>query len=653
MKTKKQENSIYYTKLDDAVFKSMVDRRRSEAEEHWNKTKKLSTVREENIKQYLATYIDEKLYDERYEEVFLDNRQFTSVRTIVPFLTARITAPEVTPANGNDLSIQFANDFEDVLQKHAERQMARAKIRLAVQDVLTGQRVGVLKWRYDKARNTVVLEHVKPSTVIIGKRGKLHEEPDYLCHTIERSVADLVSMFPDKEEKIYQLFSIQRGTPSQMEKLYEIKEEWIWVTQDGTRDLVVGWSYQNFCFGKIADPNWDENGKNLCDEQMIPFVFINFLNNGDGYIDETSYVEQAKYLQKNYNRRGQTVEENAKYGGTGVPIFAKGTITQKDVSKLRFSPIQRVLLDTQDVGRAFTVWQSTPLPNYIVEDKYDLRNSIDNVWGTPNILRGEQSDKNTLGQDVLVRNQAEGRLGDPIDCIDDSMERFYKIEAQMMYRYFDEEKFYNYKGDDGRFVHLAISQKEIADNIGLSISVKSGTSLPIDRAQRRQTIIELLKMNRVGTLTAYKELGVFDDPEAAYKEFMLEQIQPEASLQEVDKQVFNREANQDLQMIIGGKTPQEREDIEDEYVAYLTEWLTTDKYKMLQTKSPDKAAAVSKFIDSVIAKAQRKADKLAMQQAPAMPSAAEAMQNMGGQAPAPNAPPMPAQVGAADLPQLQ
>jgi hypothetical protein len=606
------ENNIYYKDIDDPSWQNMVKRRYEEAEGHWNKMG-LKSIRAQNIKQYLGTYLDEQVVDERYEDTYSDNRQFTAVRTILPFLTARVTAAQVTPANGDDLSIQFAHDFEEVLQKHAEKQKARAKIRLAVQDVLKGQRVGILKWRFDSALNDVKLEYIKPNTITVGKRASMFEEPDFIRHEIERSVYELVRMFPDKKDIIYELFNIEKGVPSQLEKIHIINEDWLWVDTGKEKKLIVGFSYKEQCFGKIEDPNWDISGKNIIERPMMPFVFYNFFNDGSGYIDETSSIEQAKHLQKNYNKRGQTIAENAKYGGTGVPIFAKGSITQKDVAKIRFSPIQRVLLDTTDINKAFTTWQSSPLPQYIVEDKYDERNSIDNIWGTPNVFRGEQSDNNTLGQDVLIRNQAEGRLSDPVDAIDDAMDRFFQLEAQMFYMYFDENKFYNYLGEDGKFVELVVNKPDIAKNIGISISVKSGTSLPIDRAQKRQTVVKLLELNRVSTLVAYKELGLFDDPEDAYKQFLLEQVQPEASLQEVDKQVFDRAANQDLQLVIGGKEPQEREDISEEYVAYLNEWLLTDKYKMLQDKKPDAAAKVSVFIDSVIDKASRKADKLQMQ----------------------------------------
>lgn len=597
--------------LDDAVFNSMVKRRREEAQGHWNKDNQLSSVRAENNKMYLSKYIEEQLVDERYQEVYSDNRQFVSVRTMLPFLVGRVTAPEVVPANGDDASMQFAEDFEKGLQMHAEKQFGRGKIRLAVQDLLRGERIGYLKWRYDADIDTVVLEHVPAESVIIGNRSKLYEEPDFLSHTQKKSIGDLLRMFPKKEKKILELFSVQKAVPSQLEKEVEITEDWVWLDIDGEKMLVVGWSYQNVCFGKMRDPNFDEEGNNILETSMIPYVFFNFLNDGKGWIDNTSFMEQSKWLQKNYNQRGQVIAESAKYGGTGVPIFAKGAITQKDVAKIRFSPIQRVLLDTQDVSKAFTQWQSMPLPNYIVEDKKESAVSIDNIWGIPDILRGEQSGANTLGQDLLIRDQAEGRQADPIDCIDDSMVRFYLLEAQLMYRYFSEAKYYNYIGNDGRFVSVVVHNRDIAKNLGVAITVKPGTSLPIDRAQKRAMVMSLLKMEKVSTLVAYKELGIFDDPEEAFKQFMREKTLPFAVMNEQDNVVQSREAEQDLQLVIAGEKPVDRDDIEQPYLTQLNEYLLTNKFHMLKPKEQKR---VVEFVQGVIQMAQIKAQKLQGQQ---------------------------------------
>lgn len=599
--------------LDDVVFGNMVKRRYNEASEHWNKDQMLKSVRAKNNSNYLAKYVQEQLIDERYQEVYLDNRQFSSVRTVLPFLTARVTAPEVTPGDGDDVSIQFAEDFEQALQRHAEQKNGRALVRLAVQDVLRGERLGLLKWRYDAMLDDVIVEHVPPEAVTIGKRSRLYEEPDFLRHTQERSVGELIKQFPDKKQKILELFNIDKGVPSQLEKLHKINEDWIWIDLEDKRTLVVGYSYQNFVFGKTSDPNWNENGKNLLERPMIPFVFFNFLNDGSGYIDQTSFMEQAQYLQSNYNKRGQTIAENAKYAGTGVPIFAKDAITQKDVAKIRFSPIQRVLLDAPDVSKAFTTWQAGNMQPFVMEDKADLKDGIDNVWAANAVLRGQQSENKTATQDILNRNQAEGRLADPVDCIDDSMTRFYQLEAQFMYRYFDEKKFYNYLGDNGKFVSIVVSQDEIAKNLGITITVKAGTSLPIDRAQKRATVMELLKLNKIGTLAAYKELAIFEDPEQAFKDYLMELSDPASLLGEVDKRMFDREANEDLQLVIAGKTPEERDDLSEEYLNHLNEYLLTDKYKMLKA---EQQMRVSEYIDSIIAKASRKMNKMALQPAP-------------------------------------
>lgn len=619
--------------LDDVVFGNIVKRRYQEATTHWDKDQKLKNVRADNNKQYLAKYVEDQLIDDRYQEVYVDNRQFSSVRTIVPFLTARVTAAEVTPSSGDDIAIQFGEDFEQVLQKHLERQMGRGKVRLAVQDVLRGERVGWVKWRYDASLNTVVFEHIPASAITVGKRSGQYEEPDFIRHEQKRTVAQLIKQFPDKKEKILELFGVQAGVPSQLEKEHHINEDWVFVDIGDKTELIVGYSYQNFVFGKTTDPNWNDNGDNILDRHMMPFAAINFLNDGTGWIDQTSFMEQAKWSQKNYNKRGQTIAESAKYGGTGVPIFAKGTIPQKDVAKIRFSPIQRVLLDTVDVNKAFTTWQAQALPQYIMEDKQDLANSIDNIWASNAVLRGQQSDNKTATQDVLNRNQAEGRLSDPIDCIDDFMTRVYLLEAQMMYRYFDEKKFYNYIGSDGKFVSLVVSQQQIAKNLGITIAVKAGTSLPIDRAQKRATVMELLKLNRIGTLAAYKELGIFDDPELAFKDYMLEMSDPKSLLGEVDKRIFDRDASEDLQMVIGGKVPDERDELTPEYLNHLNEYLLTDKYKFLKS---EQQANVSKYIDAVVAKSSRLVNKLAMQPAPDVLGAPQ------GQPPVdPNAPQSP------------
>jgi hypothetical protein len=637
---------IFDLKMSDTTLSGMVKRRASAAQAHWNQLYDLDKVREKNAKLYTTEYIEEVLRDKRYEEVFADNRLFVAVQTILPFITGRITQPEITPANGSDIAMQFGADFERTMVEVAEDEYAKDKVKLAIQDVLRGQRLGVLKWCYDPETGGICLEHIAPDAIIIGKC-KLREEPPFIQHTLDMTVGDMIRKFPDKKDEIFRLFDIQKGTASQLEAEHKVTESWMFIDDEkGKRTLAIVWCYQETVLGKMTDPNWAADGQNIIKKPMTPFVFFNLLNDGTGYIDHTSYIEQAQYSQKNYDKRGQTIEENAAYGGIGVPVFGKGAVKAETAAKVRFSPIQRIMLDIEDVNKGFTTWNAQQLPNFIVEDKYDLRNNVDNIFGTPNIFRGEQSKNNTLGQDVIVRDQAEGRQQGLVDCVDNAMKRFYMIEAQLMFRYFDEEQFYNFIGEDGKFEAVIISQERIARNFGIKISVKAGTSMPVDRSQKRATTLKLLEMNKIGTLAAYKALGV-EDPEETFKQFIQEQVDPKALLGDVEKDLYDREAVEDLISVIGGNVPSEHDDIKPSYVEYLQNWLLTDRYHQLEQPAQQ---AVSSFVDGVVQKAQLKIAKMATMQPVPKPNEAAAASVMPPGAPgAPGAPaggPLPGGVPA-------
>jgi hypothetical protein len=597
---------VFDLSLDDTTLKGMVTRRASEATKHWEKEYSLKKTRENNKKLYTSEYIKAQLRDDP-DSIFNDNKLFTAIRTILPFITSNMTKPEIVPANSDSLSRQFAKDFEKILVELGQQEYARDKVKLALQDLLMGQRVGILKWVYEDGK--LCLEHIEPDSVIIGKRSRLHEEPDFIQHTQERTVGDLIRQFPDKKKDIFKLLNIDKGVPSQLEQVEKITENWIFVEEEGQRKLGIIWLMgESLLLGKMSDPNWLDKGQNIINTHMQPFIFFNFLNDGSGYIDHTSFIEQAQYNQKQYDKRGETIAENAAYAGIGVPVFGKGAVKEETAAKVRFNPKVRVLLDTEDVNKSFTTWQGGQLPAFLFEDKQDARNAVLDVFGTNQIQQGQNSDQRTLGQDVLLRNQAEGRQQELIDCVDNGMLRFYQLEAQMVYRYFDDVQYYNFLGEDGEFEHLAISQQRIAKNLGIKIKVKAGSSLPVDRSQKIAQALELAKMGKIGTLKLYKELGI-EDPEEAYKEYLREHLLPFGDLGEMDKEIFSREADEDLQLVIGGKQPEEREDISQEYLTHLQEYLLTQKYEQLPAAAQSR---VSRFVAGVIAQAQRKVLKMSL-----------------------------------------
>lgn len=610
--TKPDTSALFDLNLPDDVLSGMIGRRADSARAHFERKYNLTKVRNDNKELYTSEYALKRLRTLQDTTPFIDNRLFVAVRVLTPFLVGRLSQPEVTPAKGTDLALQFAKDFERILVKVAEDADAKAKWRLAVQDVLKGQRKGVLKWSYDPDYDELCLEYVPPDAVIVDGHTRLYEEPRFVQHIQERTVDEMLTQFPDKAAKIKDWFGAVAGTVTQaeLEQTKTVTENWLFTKDSaGEKTLAVVWLYKNTVLGKMTDPNWNPNGRNFLKRPMMPFVFINLLNDGSGYEDETSFIEQAQYAQKNYDKAGQIIIDHSD-NASGVPVFGKGAIQDEDVAKVRFNNKQRLSLGVEDVKTGFTVWQAPTLQNTVVEDKFDHRNNIDNIFGTPAIFQGKKTDSDTATQDVMLRDQAEGRQEDPVDCINFAARRSYQIETQLVWRYFDEEHYYNFMGSDGKFEQLVISSDRLAKNAGIEIDVEEGSNLPVDRSQKRAVIKMLFEAGKYPTLQAYKDLGI-DNPEDVYEQYLKELTDPAAAIADARKKLFDREAEQDLDVVIGGKVPDEREDISPEYVQYLNDYLLTDKYRMLK---PNEQQSVSQFIQMVTAKAQLKLAKLATQQ---------------------------------------
>lgn len=619
--TDAQAAKVYDAPFDDDVLRGIIERRSSAAKTYENKAQ-LDEVRKKNNDLYLSKYAQNQNPE---KAIFADNRLFVAIRSITPYITSRLTQPEITPADGTDLGLQFAQDFERIIVQLAEDTDGKYKLRLAAQDLLKGARIGWLKWQCN-ADGELELRHIVPSKIRCDGDTDMFTEPNFLQEDLELSVADILDRFPHKRATLMQLFGLDiknEKTDAWYETLEEVKtvtENWTFIADGkGDKSLVCAWECEDTILGAMADGLYKKDAKNIISKPMMPYMWFNFLNDGEGKLDSTSFIEQATPSQRNYERLGQAITDTTTFGVSGVPVFAKDAMDATEVPKVKFQPNKRIVLDLKKSGAtrindAFTTWKADAVQAHVVEDKYDSRNNVDNTFGTPSIFRGEKTDANTLGQDVMLRDQAEGRLQDPVDCIDKGMQRFFLLEAQFIFRYFGDEDYYRFLGEDGNFEQVMLTNEKVAKNAGMTIRVKAGTNLPVDRSQRIAMTMELLKLNKAPTLESYKILGLYDDPDKAYKQFLMEQVDPASAMAEVDKAMFNREAMEDLYTVIGGKVPDEQEDLKPEYVQYLVDWLNTDKFRGL---SPGQQQAVSEFAQMIQAKAQLKLAKLeSMQPSP-------------------------------------
>lgn len=585
----------------------MLDRRIQESQDFWNKGKyNLEKVSKENEELYLGEQVSK--HDDEGEEQALDNRIFSSIRTIVPYVTTRVTEPEVYPSSRAQAARKFAEDMEKAIYIKARNEKVKEKAKFALEDAIIRRR-GYLKPRYDALRrNFCSIEYVPAESIIIDHKAKPYEEPRYFRHLLEKSVEDLLTMFPDMEAKIKEAFSIDDNTSkAALEECHTINEDWLFVPdEEEGLDLIVCWSVNKMYLGGMRDPNWRYGQSNFLDHHMMPLVFFNVLNDGRTYIDKTSFVEQAKYLQMNVDQRSRQISRNAGLGNIGMPVVDSAALADDQAQYIVFEPDTVLELDVDNAGRSsvrdvFDVWKAGSLPNFVYEDKIDSRNSIDNAFGTPNVFRGEQSKNNTLGQDVLVRDQAFGRQQEIVDAIDTAMSRLYLLMAQFLLVYGEDEEEFELLGEDKEFDYVVMYTAEL--DTKAQIRVKAGTSMPIDNAQRRATADKASSNKMIDPLT-YWEIMDEGNAEKYAKRLMQFMNDPAGYMKDTEDDVFDRDAYVDIQKLKVGVQPDFRDDLPKEYFDYLNHYVLSGD---LDNPTIDEGTrqAITSFIDAQLARGQK------------------------------------------------
>jgi hypothetical protein len=591
--------------LDSSELAEMLDAKIEESKGFWNGGKyKLDKRTQENEKFYLGEQVSDD-DDGEQDNLTLDNRIFSSVRTIVPYVTTRITEPEVYPSSNSVAAKKFANDLEKALHIKADKENVKAKAKFSVEDAIIRRR-GYLKPRYDAAtKNFFSVEYVPAESIIIDHKARSYEEPRYFRHCLEKSVDDLVIMFPDKEERIKELFNIKEtSSKADYQALHDINEDWSFVTIKGELDLVVCWSYKKEALGVIKDPNWRYGKTNFLENHMMPLVFFNVLNDGRTYIDKTSYVEQAKYSQNTIDKRGKQIGENAGLGSVGMPIVDSEALDEEQTEYLTYQGDTAIVLKVPDGKRiqdVFDTWKASTLPADVYKDKVDSIEAVNNAFGASSINQGVQSDNNTLGQDILLRDQSQGRQQDIVDAIDAAMNRLYLLMAQFMLVYGEEDELFRYVGENSEFDYIIMNTSSLDTNA--EIRVKAGTSMPIDKSQRRATAKESANMKMIDPLSYWE---IMDEPNAQKyaKRLMDFMADPKAFLSDTEEEIFNRDAYVDIEMIKQKQVPPFRDDLDKSYFDYLNKYVLSGDLESPKIDAEVKQA-ISSFIDIQLARGQK------------------------------------------------
>jgi hypothetical protein len=597
---------IFDLKIDDNELLGLIRSPIRDSEAYWNDTFKLKKVRHENMNLWLPNHWKDKdVYDFQEEYLYQDPRIFTAVESIASVVNSRIPQPDVMPGQDNVISKQIATDVQKVLFAHSTKYQTPDIFRIAARNLLL-KRVGFVKLRWDPSRGEhgdVVPEHVSPEDVVVDQDARWGDIPRFIAQRIKNKTGEeLIAMFPDQKQAILALLGAKRQNSkgdlvaykSMLGKKKNIWEVWFKYYDEESGKYSGGLAYVDEMFqtvlGKMRNPNWnyeDENTKgecsNLLDFPEPPFIPLNYLNDGTSYIDLTTLVEQAAPLQRILDRRGFQIMENAEMAGSGL-IFNTQMIKKEDIAKLTGSPDERIGVKG-NVNQAVMRIAPPPLPQYVIEDKQDARNEMDNIFATHDITRGQNSDNVTLGQDQLQVSQDYTRMGDIARAVERMATKYYRYLVQMMKVYYTDEHWFWAAGEDGQFDRVMMKSDMIED--GIDVSVEADSTLPPNKKDQMTFAMELAPLGLIDPLSMFEvgSGGVLPSPKKMLERLVKWKMDPMSFVQDTQDADFDRLAFMDIQVLLRGEMPKERDLISPEYLSFLNKYMTSNGEFMHQ---PDK-----------------------------------------------------------------
>lgn len=572
---------VFDLNMDDSKIIQSLHHRIEEAKAFFDDKEgyNLTNAREQNMRLWLGKHLYKQPFYS-YSKKFIDNRLFVATQEIVAYLTANVASPEIWPADSSPVAKMLAKDVEDWLEADNEFIHLNEKMRSVIYHLLL-KRVGFLKLRWDESvgkNGSLITEAIDPSSIIVDQYAALGEEPEFISHTQKASVEELCEKFPDKADAIKAYCGIQRGTTRQMTAIKDYREVWFSWYDSKPREAVTFILGNNLVMGKMDNPNWNDSGTNILDTPPKPFVPFNFINDGSSWIDQTTLIEQAWFQQDMLNKRGRQIMENADYAN-GQKVFSSDALNGDDASDLSNHPNQKIIVDSQDVSKAVMNIPGQQLPNFVLEDKLDLRQEIDVIMG---IASQAPEQAQTLGQDLIIKNKAQGRQDDIVRALETGMDKYYKVKVHMMKVYFTKEQFYSVTKDNAEFDSVALTKSKIPE--GLSIRVAAGSTLPYDKQRGAQVALELAKSGLIDPISLYEDLDLPDADKRA-KRLLEYTADPQAYVGGINDDENSRTAYADFYTIMSGGNAEPREDIDQGHLddhnkqMMLPEFLNADPLK--------------------------------------------------------------------------
>lgn len=604
--------------MDDTVLDKMLITSLEADRAHWNKKPwRLEEIDIENTDFLLGDQTDDRDYL-RNEVKYQDNRLFSSARAILSYATGQLAKPDITPSRGDEIYIKGARDTGAALYQDSADDHVDLQVRAAALNLISRKRA-YIKLRYDPhigKYGKVVSENCNPEDIILCRYSAYMKNPAKIYHRLRCSIDELCSRFPEKREAILQAYSIRKGVYTQMSRMIPYFECWFTYTDDEGRPKEgVCWFIheKKLILDKMANPNWvymksreKELEANVTLMPPKPFVIFNHINTGKSAIDETCLVEQALPLQKMLNKRLRQIGENADYVN-GRWVYSKKAFTQEDARNL-INKGARTLAgaDRDDVSNALVNVAPNQLGQWVENTVYDYRAEIDGMMGTPAQFKGsDPKSSDTLGRDLMLKQQAGALQDDLVRAISVAMTEYYRIKLQLWRVNYTDDYWFQTQGGDGKYKFILINGDKLDTNVKVGVQVDS--TLPLDKASQRATAMDLWKAgNAIAIKDLYDMLGL-PNPELLAEHYLTQNTKPDEYLMSIKTDDINSDAESDIQLLIMGQTPQERDNYDQAYFDYFNKFVASNRFAKISgpkskenpTGNPEAAERVTAFLMAI------------------------------------------------------
>lgn len=579
-----EELPVLALDIDDKELIENFKRWEKETKTYWNDPKgmNLEARRKKNMNYYKGYQLDEsKLYS--YQIPYIQNELFIATETITAYTTSANPSAEVLPEDDTPQSKIMAEELEWGLNVHSEKFKLAEKIEKAERNMYL-KYVGIIKLFYDENLDDIVPRVIDPMNIVVDKSCKLGENPMFICETCTATAQQIINLFPEKKDAFMKAIGRVRTSAKLLSTVYAYKEVWWTQVDDEGETECVAWYLDDLLLGKAKNPNYLYDGDgvaltNYLPKAVKPYIFFNYMNDGSHLIDNTSPFEQAIPLQDALNKRGRQIMENADTANS-ILVLKSGAISSDEAENITRDPNQILMLQTQNgepINSAFGEITPHLLPNYVINDKQDIKNSIHELMGTPAQFRGaeDRGGAGTLGEARMMQSQASGRQDAIIRCLERGLDDYYKVLVQMMKVWYKNPKKFACRDNDGKFMLVELNREKIPDVAW--VKVEHGTTQKNDKNRAEQVAMNLAQMGLIDPYNLFKDLGM-KNADQRYDTLVKFKMSPDALTADLRAENQNRLAYIDFACIMNGEDVKGHDDVDAEHILAHRTQITTDRF---------------------------------------------------------------------------